>query len=289
MSWAAIDLEKCNECGICCDICRRCFVKTDDKINVSAGEDNCILCAHCVAVCPTGAIAHEKLLSTGLEDLRKAYVPEPEGFTQFLRSRRSHRNFQEKEIPQSVLETLVDTCRYAPTGSNVQNVEILVIQDRERIAKLSNLTVEFIRRNVAQVEAKTAELKVAGKEIPADLQYAIQTLAGRRRVLAAQEMGRDPIFHKAPAVMVFHSIPLTSTPKDNGVLTAHTAALTAMTLGVETCYIGYFEYAANNHPPVIEDLGLPPGNVVTSVLMLGYPKYKFVRAVDRKPLRVRWE
>jgi nitroreductase len=240
-------------------------------------------------VCPTEAIAHEKLLSAGLEDLSQAYVPETGPFTQFLRSRRSHRNFQERDVPRDVIETLIEAARYAPTGSNVQNVQILVIQDRDRIAKLANLTVEFVRDNVAQVEAKAAELQTAGREIPGDLQYAIQTLAGRKRVLAGHEMGRDPIFHRAPAVMVFHSIPLTSTPKDNGVLVAHTAALTAMTLGVETCYIGYFEFAANKYPPIIEDLGLPAGNVVTSVMMLGYPKYKFQRAVDRKPLEVRWE
>ncbi len=34
---------------------------------------------------------------------------------------------------------------------------------------------------------------------------------------------------------------------------------------------------------------LPPHHKVYSVLILGYPQLKFLRAVDRKPIEVTWE
>jgi hypothetical protein len=34
---------------------------------------------------------------------------------------------------------------------------------------------------------------------------------------------------------------------------------------------------------------LPKGNRVYSVIILGYPKMKFYRTVDRKPAKVRYE
>ena len=62
-----------------------------------------------------------------------------------------------------------------------------------------------------------------------------------------------------------------------------------MTMGLETCYIGLFEGAFRNYRRVDKELNLPADHEVFSVLVLGYPKFKFLRAVERKPLRVKWE
>ncbi len=39
----------------------------------------------------------------------------------------------------------------------------------------------------------------------------------------------------------------------------------------------------------MEELRPPPRHKVYSVLILGYPKLKYLRAVDRKPIEVTWE
>jgi nitroreductase len=210
-------------------------------------------------------------------------------FIQLVRRRRSHRSFKNKDIPLQDLENLVDLCRYAPTGSNRQTVEIIMIQDKKKIKRLSDLTVDFFKEMIDQVERRVEELKGGGKEIPEDLQYTYDNLVSRKRLVVARESGMDPIFHKAPAVMIFHSPTLTSTPKDDCVIAAQTVVLTAMTMGLETCYIGLFEAAARDYPPISEELMLPPGNQVLSVLIMGYPILTYLRTVDRKPIKVRWE
>jgi hypothetical protein len=65
--------------------------------------------------------------------------------------------------------------------------------------------------------------------------------------------------------------------------------LLARTMGLEYTYIGILQGAADNYPPVMEELNLPEGNKVYSVIIIGYPKLKFLRTVDRKPAAVRWE
>ncbi|MBW2090579.1 MAG: nitroreductase family protein [Deltaproteobacteria bacterium] len=289
MSWVSIDSEKCTNCGLCVARCERCFIAKEGEISVDANETNCNLCGHCIALCPTMAITHQKMNMAGFVEYKEDVKFDTGEFIQFVRQRRSHRNFKKKQIPLKDLETLVDLCRYVPTGSNVQTIEILVIQDPERIKQLSDLNVDFFQKMIEDVEQQAAALEAAGKELPDDLKYALETLVSRKRLVMAREAGYDPIFHKAPAVMIFHSPQLTSTPKDNCVIAAQTVVFAARTMGLETCYIGLFEAGANAYPPLIEALNLPAGHRVYSVLILGYPRLEFLRAVDRKPIKVRWE
>ena len=109
-----------------------------------------------------------------------------------------------------------------------------------------------------------------------------------KMVVTARKFGMEVIFHRAPVVMLFHSPTVTSTPKDDCVIASTTVTLAARTLSLETTYIGLFEFVANRYPPIVQELDLPPGHKVFSILVLGYPKLKFLRAVDRKPMKTRW-
>jgi len=62
-----------------------------------------------------------------------------------------------------------------------------------------------------------------------------------------------------------------------------------MTMGLESCYIGLFTNASSAHPPILEELKLPSGHAVYTTLIMGYPKIKFFKTVDRKPIKVTWE
>lgn len=289
MSWISIDVEKCNACGLCVAECNRCFTTKGGEISVDANENNCTLCGHCIVLCPTMAITHQKMSMDGFVEYKEDVQFDTGRFIEFLKQRRSHRNFKKKEIPLEVLEALVDVCRYAPTGTNVQNIEILVIRDAERIKKLSDLSVDYYEKVIADVEHSAATLRATGKKLPEDLAYALETLAWRKDLLIARDAGFDPILHRAPAVMIFHSPQLTGTPRANCVIAAQTVVFTARTMGLETCHIALFERAANAHPPLIKELNLPSGHRVYSVLIMGYPRFKYPRAIPRKPITVRWE
>ena len=287
MSWVAIDKDKCNDCGICAIRCPRCFTLSEKKLSVQADENCCIICGHCVALCPTGAISHNRMDPSNFASVGTPVQYEPDEFMRFIRQRRSHRHFKNRVVPKEIVERLIEAARYAPTGSNVQSVEIIVLEDEERKKRLSDLTIDFF----AEIGLKAAEKL---KTIPPDLQTTARlqlekTARYRKNMLLAKSIGYDPIFHHAPLVLMFHSLLETSTPKDNCVIASTTVGLFGRTLGLEFTYIGLLEMAARAYPPLAEAIGLPEGHEVQSVLIGGYPKLKYLRVVDRNPISVRWE
>lgn len=289
MSWTAIEEEKCNTCGLCVLRCPRNYQQDNGSVTTDSSLETCNLCGHCVALCPTGAITHDKMDMDNFQALDSKLKFDPDQFFEFVRGRRSDRQFKDRPVPREKLEALVDLCRYTPTGSNRQTLEILMIEDADRIKKLSNMTVDFFKKSIDDVEQAIEALKADGKEIPKELQQQYEAVVPRKGMVVARDMGWDPIFHKAPALMVFHSTKNTSSPKDDCVIAATTVTLAALTMGLGTCYIGLFEGAARAVPAINEELGFAEGNRMGSALVLGEPKLKYLRAVDRLPMRVRWE
>jgi len=289
MSWVSVDQDKCTSCGLCVTRCVRCFKDHDGEILADANLENCNLCGHCVALCPTSAIEHHQMDMSGFVEYTRTASIDTQTFIQFLRERRSHRHFKDKPVSRKTLETLVDICRYAPTGSNVQDVEIIVTRDPEKIKLYSDLTIDYFLTLVEPAREKMQELKAAGKQDTNEYLFYKRNMERGRLFELARNAGFDPILYRAPAVMIFHSPSITSTPKDNGVIASTTAALTARTMGLEACYIGLMEFAANGYPALAQALALPRGHQVYSIIILGYPKLKYLRAVDRKPMTVRWE
>jgi nitroreductase len=214
---------------------------------------------------------------------------DPVEFARFVRQRRSMRRFTDKPVPRRDLEALVDLCRYVPTGSNRQTFEIMVIQDRDKLDRYSNHVVDHFEQTIPVIEQEVAETRAAGREVDQITLSMLNMVDGLKRVVTARTYGLEVIFHQAPAALVFHSPQFTSTPKDDCVIAAQTLVLAAMNMGLETCYIGLFEFAANTYPPLVEELALPPNHKVYSTLVMGYPEFKYLRTVDRKPMRVRWE
>jgi len=289
MSWVSIDYDKCTNCGICVLRCERCFTQAKDTVTAEAGENCCNLCGHCVSLCPAGAITHHKMDMGNFPDIIEPVTFNPEQFMQFVRERRSHRYFVKKPIPRKLLEHLIDAVRYAPTGSNDQNVEIMVVENPERMRRLSELTVDHFDRLGAGYAGQLERIQKGEDEIPENISVMEKFVMYRERFILAREKGLDPIFYDAPAVIIFHATSCGTTSKDNCVIASTTMGLIARTMGLETTYIGLLEIAARSSRPLMDELSLPKGNRVFSVLIAGYPKLRYLRTIDRRPIKTRWE
>jgi nitroreductase/NAD-dependent dihydropyrimidine dehydrogenase PreA subunit len=289
MDWVTIDTEKCTDCGMCALRCPLCFLRSDGTMKALANENNCSLCGHCVALCPADAITHHRMdMNNFLGAGKGARFPTDE-FIRFIRERRSHRHFKDKAIPRETLEKLVDICRYAPTGGNEQPVEVIVVQDPQKRQRLSDLTIDFFIEMGEAAEKILEEPSGNAADVMVEKE-SLQTLAYyKNRLSMARAAGFDPILYKAPATFIFHSPTYVRTPKDNCVIASTTMALTARTMGLESTYIGLLEMAAKVYQPMAEELSLPPRHEVYSVIIMGYPKLRFLKSVDRKPIKTRWE
>ena len=272
MSPITIDAKKCLRDGVCVDVCPLRIIErkggSSVPSTVAGEEDRCIECGHCVAVCRAGALSLDEMKS-------KDCPPAPAGLTAaaaegFLRGRRSIRVYRDKPVEREKLTRLIEIARYAPTGTNSQRVGWVVIESREKVKTLAGTVVDFFR-HLAAAKNPVADSYKLGKSI------------------AAWESGIDVISRGAPALVLAHA------PKDYGLATVDcTSALTyldlaAPSLGLGTCWAGYFMMAAAHWPPLQQALGLPESRACYGVMMAGYPKYAYHQLPLRKPPTIQWK
>ncbi len=194
MNWVTIDQEKCNGCGICARRCPRCYTNNDGVITVQADEECCNLCGHCVALCKTSAITHSRMDMDNFPPVGAPVHLEADDFIRLVRQRRSYRAYKSKAVPRQDLEKLMEMCRYCPTGSNLQTVQIKIITDRGKIKNLSDLTVDYFMEMINQVDQNNGGDDFSG---PGNSKGSSRTEVFRRSISTAgngQGTGDRPHF-----------------------------------------------------------------------------------------------
>ena len=112
-----VNTETCIGCGMCEKDCLASAIRVEDgKAKVKM---KCMECGHCVAVCPVGAVTMDgayDMADVMPYDAETFKVP-AENFLNFLKFRRSTRQYQPKAVEQEKLERVVEAGRYTPTAS----------------------------------------------------------------------------------------------------------------------------------------------------------------------------
>jgi nitroreductase len=186
-----------------------------------------------------------------------------------LRSRRSIRLYKEDLVERSVIESLLDTARWAPSGKNVQPLSYTVSSGKERMKEIAEQVIAYFRSLLQD-------------------QPGVALAWGGHGLVKAWDAGKDVILRDAPQLIAAHG------PRENPMLTGSgTIALTqiellAVAYGLGACWAGYVQFAAGSHEPTREALGLPAGDALAGALMLGKPRVKYRAIVPRKPLSVVW-
>jgi nitroreductase len=65
---------------------------------------------------------------------------DPEALLDFIKERRSIRAFQDKQIPEKEIEMILEAGRWAPSASNRQPWEFIVIKDKDILKKIARVT-----------------------------------------------------------------------------------------------------------------------------------------------------
>jgi nitroreductase/ferredoxin len=273
MSLFTIDEAKCKRDGICVAECpvRIIAMKDADSTPVPTPDaaERCIRCGHCVAVCPHGAFTHALLRTEDFRPIDKALALSPEQTEQFLRSRRSVRTYQGKPVEREKLQKLIELARYAPTGGNSQLVSWLAVNSRAEVKKLTGMVIDLMKELVKAKDAFAVNYRLD-------------------RAVADWKTGIDTISRGAPALVIAHA------PKAYGLgVVDCTSALAyldlaAPTVGLGTCWAGFFMLALPQWQPLREALAIPADHVAHGVMMVGYPKYQYHRLVPRNAPQIDW-
>jgi nitroreductase len=157
-------------------------------------------------------------------------------FMAVIKGRRSIRKYEEKEIPQEQLDTLLEAVRWSPSWANTQCWEIIVVRSAETKAALQ------------------AALPPKGNP-------ALKAMAAAPVVLVLCGKKGTSGYYKGEVTTVLGDWFM----YDLGIAT-QTLCLTAHAMGLGTVVVGLFD-----HAKAAEAVGVPEGYQLVSMIPLGYP------------------
>lgn len=259
MSFVTIYPEKCVRDGLCVQACPvDIFRQHPGEIpTVVADTSRCILCGHCVSVCPKGALIHSLM---PMEDFRP--VPElPDAGTveQLLVARRSVRAFRREPIPLQTIETMVETARRAPTASNSQKIDLIVINGPSRLDDIRALTMDWMASDPKRVHH--VEAAARGRDV---------VLRGGTTLVVAH-CPQDYLFADTDSAIALTYLELLATSMKFGA-----------------CWGGLITIASRNNTALLQTLGVPEHHKVGGAMMLGLPTQKHYLVPPRDKARVTW-
>jgi len=73
---------------------------------------------------------------------------EPEKILEFLKQRRSIRNYQDKMIPDSEIKMILEAARWTPSASNKQPWQFIIIKNKEILEKIAKTAIygKFVKK-----------------------------------------------------------------------------------------------------------------------------------------------
>lgn len=296
MKIKGIDDEACIKCLECVKECpSSLFYKPETKIGEKRRvifedpQDGCIECGHCIAICPTNAILYE----APEEAVEFENVSSPDeiinydGLIKVLRARRSIRRYKDKEVPKEDIDKVLQAMRYAPSASNAQSWEYVILTDKKKIDEVRKAVIKTMKllRKIVKYQ------KFLKYFVPKHLKEYItdpQTRVSVEDFFKELDEGKDPVFYEAPTLIITHAPERGSMAgNDAGIALIH-GMFAAQSLKLGTCWIGYAQEALNRHEDVKESLDIPEEHKVNGVLILGFPSIEFKRVPPREPLNIKW-
>lgn len=250
-----IDHEKCVGCGACVKDCVAHNITIQNK-KAQVIANDCVMCGHCVAVCPKNAVS-----ITGYEEAPVEQTADvrlnPKEVLNVIRFRRSIRQFQDKKVPEQVVEQILDAGRLTHTAKNAQDVSFIVVDKTKDEVQAD--AVKIFR--IAQ--------RIGGLFSP---------------LVRRNKINKDFFFFRAPLVIV-----ITAKSPINASLAAQNMEFVAEVNGLGTLYSGYFTMAAQISRKIKKTLGIQKGEKVQMTLVMGYPKVRYWRSAPRKKVSVRYK
>ena len=175
-------------------------------------------------------------------------------------TRRSTRKYLDKEVSQELLEKIIETGRYAPSGGNSQSNHFLVIQNKQIIDHL----VKMVERAFSQME------------ITENMYRSLQN-----SINLSKKVGY--VFcYNAPVLIIVANKKDYGNNQADCALALENMMLEANELDLGSCYINQLKWLNEDQKILsyLQSLGMNEDERVYGSLIVGYPDTN-----DEKPLR----
>jgi nitroreductase len=177
-------------------------------------------------------------------------------FMDIIKKRMSIRAYQEKALPDNILNSILEAAKNAPTARNTQQLEYKVITNRELTKKLSDRILVVLQKEMAAMPNRPPM-----PPMPA----------------------RPNLFYNAPLLIIITG------PKDNGwidsdaALAVQNIMLYATSLDLGSCFIGMARLLEKD-AEMLKELHIADNQKIAASVVVGYPDEK--PAPKEKTLKV---
>ena len=289
----SINLQICIGCGVCVAVCPERIIGISDQGVAEIIATSCMACSHCFCVCPEEAISVPWPSGVlGLKTIDEKRCGErrknisAEGLVGLMRSRRSCRVFKDRAVEMPLLNDLVRIGATAPSGTNSQGWQFVVLPERGDVLRLGESVAGFYRRlniKAANPFWRFFARLCAGNALSHYYDNYYHTVEVALREW--EEKGSDRLFHGAPSVIVVTGDESSSCPQEDAMLATQNILLAAEACGIGTCLIGYVVEAARRDRNIKALLKLGPKEHIYSVIACGYPAVRFRRFAGRRVIK----
>lgn len=294
METVSVNRKRCNGCGLCVQVCpHRLFAVTAGAASVTA--EGCMGCGHCQAVCPSDAVEIDGLPAaldfSQIPEKLEALAPgnyDCGSLVRLMRSRRSCRNYTARRVGLDLLEDLVKVGTTAPSGTNSQSWNFVILPQRQDVEILGGLTADFYRRLNMQAANPLYRLLarfVAGDALGRYYRNYYATVAGAIRDWDEHRI--DRLFHGAVAAILVTGRRAAGCPGEDAVLATQNILLAAHALGLGSCLIGFAVEAMRRDRGIKKVMAIPGDEEIYTVIALGYPAIRYQRVSGRRPVQPR--
>ena len=286
-----INTDLCTKCGSCVPVCWPSVYiqETKDSTPIPINADTCISCGQCVAICPKDSIVHSEFPEGYVQPVISEKIPSSEEVLELLRTRRSIRSFKAQTVDNQLIEKIIEAARFAPSNTNLQTTEFIVIQDKELLERIVQATDRFftdfltklhnplIRRLVSII------MRVPTRALTEEL------LPHLEHIVSEMRKGRDILLYNAPILILFHAEKRPFSSVDiNASLALHNATLMAYALGIGSVYTMGISQAFERNKSVRQLVKLPENHEVYGALAIGFPRLEFKKWPQRRTPRITW-
>ncbi|MGA3111522.1 MAG: nitroreductase [Candidatus Bathyarchaeia archaeon] len=178
-----------------------------------------------------------------------------------IKSRRAIRSYEDKPVPESAIETMLEAAIYAPSAINIQPWKFTIVTSKTEMKRLSDIAKPALLRTLPD--------------------------AGNQALSALKKSLSDPkynIFYEAP-LLIFVSGEKSRFGIYDCSMAAQNMMLTAYSLGIGSCWIGT-AVALANEPKMKIELGIPEDHEVHAAIIFGYPRNGFPQSPPKRPAEV---
>lgn len=181
-----------------------------------------------------------------------------------IMTRRSTRKYLDQPVSQELLEKIIETGRFAPSGGNSQSNHFLVIQNKQIIARL----VKMVEKSFSQMEIN--------ENMYRSLQNSINL----------SKKGGDAFCYNAPVLIIVANKKDYGNNQADCALALENMMLEANELDLGSCYINQLKWINEDQKILsyLQSLGMNEDERVYGSLIVGYPDTN-----DGKPLRKGYE